>query len=122
MKRLLWLAFAVTVMGSTAGCVLDNTYGRCVTSADCTDPLDDCWLVQLGPAGTSGRFCSYQCGTDLDCESNFGFGGACYSLEDTNQLCYQRCVDDFDCYSSNVCVEVIRTTGGVDFVCVPNTR
>jgi hypothetical protein len=119
MKRFLWLAFAVTVMGSVSGCVIDDTYTRCSGSADCVDG-DDCWLVQLGPAGTSGRFCSYTCTSDLNCESNFGFSGACYSLEGTNQLCYQRCVLDSDCYVSSVCVEVISTAGGIDFVCVPD--
>lgn len=119
MKRLLWLAFAVAVMGSAAGCAAP-TYGRCSTSSDCADPLDQCWSVSLGPAGTSGRFCSYTCTSDAQCEPNFGFSGACYSLEGTNFLCYQRCVFDSDCYGSSVCVGVARTTGGLDFVCVPN--
>lgn len=119
MKRFLWLAFAVTVMGSTAGCVIDDTYTVCNTSADCVDG-DTCWLVQLGPAATSGQFCSYTCGSDFDCESNLGFSGACYSLEGTNFLCYQRCEFDSDCYLSSLCVQVLSTTGGIDFVCVPN--
>jgi hypothetical protein len=120
MKKLLGLAFVVAVMGSAAGCVVDDTYTSCSSSSDCRDSGDQCWLVQLGPAGTSGQFCSTQCTTDDSCEKNLGFSGACYSLEGTNFLCYQRCVVDSDCYLSSVCVEVARTDGGLDYVCAPN--
>lgn len=119
MKKLFWVALAVGVMGS-AGCTLDNTYGICSSNADCNDGRDTCFGVNIGPAGTSGNFCSRGCSSDNDCESNYGYSGACYSLESTTYLCYQRCTVDSDCYSSSVCISVLLSTGGTDYVCVPD--
>lgn len=78
-----WMALALLAVGCgdsrpsngmmDAG-TMDDTYTVCNTSADCADG-DECWLVQLAPAGTSGQFCSYTCASDLDCESSLGFSG-----------------------------------------------
>lgn len=99
---------------------VDTTYARCSGSPDCTDAADQCYVVTIGVAGTAGRFCSRSCGSDAECESSQGFDGACYSLEGTSFLCYQRCAFDSDCPLSSVCIEVVRATGGRDFVCVPD--
>lgn len=120
MKKLFWVALVVGVMGSAAGCSLDNTYATCSSDASCNDTFDQCFAVTVGPASTSGQFCSRTCASDSDCESNFGYSGACYSVEGTTQLCYQRCTVNADCYGSSVCIELSLTTGGSDYICVPN--
>jgi len=125
MRKLLWVALAAGVMGlSTAGCTLDNTYASCFDTSDCNDLDDQCFGLTLPSAGTTGDFCTRQCVGDADCESNFGFSGACYSFEagaDPTFLCHQRCVVDSDCYSTSVCIEVTDGSGFViDTVCVPD--
>jgi hypothetical protein len=125
MRKLVWILFATLGFGTLAsGCVIDNTYASCFDGADC-DVGDDCYQVTVtdtsGSLVSDGNFCSYGCSTDASCESNFGFVGRCYSLPpDLTQLCYQSCDFDADCYLSSVCVEVTRTDGFVDFICLPD--
>lgn len=119
MRKLLWFSFAVAVMGSTAGCVIDDTYASCIDTDSCSDRDDVCIALTVPAAGTSGRFCSHGCTSHFDCESNFGFDGACYDVEGAGFLCYQTCEFDSDCYSSSVCVE-ISVGGALDFICLPN--
>jgi hypothetical protein len=125
MRKLLWVALAVGAMGlSTAGCTLDDTYASCFDTEDCNDLDDQCFGLDLPSAGTSGNFCTRQCVDDLDCESNFGFGGVCYSFEagpSPTFLCHQQCDFNSDCYSSSVCIDVTDSSGFViDRVCVPD--
>lgn len=119
MRKLLWISLAVLAMGVTTGCS-DNTYGFCVDTLDCSDTADLCFDVAIGPAGTRGNFCSRECTSDFQCDSSFGFEGACYSLERTGALCYQTCFDNFDCYSSSVCIDVVLPGGALDSICVPD--
>ncbi len=120
MKKLFWVALAVVVMGSAAGCTLDYTYAYCSTDDSCNDSRDSCFGVTVGPAATSGQFCSRTCVSDADCESNYGFPGACYNIESTTHLCYQTCTFDSDCYGSSVCIQLTLPSGATDYVCVPN--
>lgn len=120
MRKLLWISFAAFVMGSTAGCVIDDTYSVCSDTSDCSDLDDQCVQLSIPAAGTFGNFCTHSCSGDFDCERNFGFDGACYNVEGAGPLCYQTCVDDLDCYSSSVCIELALTTGGFDYICVPD--
>ena len=117
MKKLLWIALAALAMGSTvAGCTIDDTYTSCFDSSDCA--TDTCYQITTG--ATSGSMCTYTCSAG-GCESNLGFNGECYAIgADPTFLCYQQCTFDSDCYSSSVCLEVIRTDGGSDFICVPD--
>jgi hypothetical protein len=121
MRKLLWMAFALTAaLALSAGCTLDNTYAFCVDSDDCNDTRDTCFLVDIPSANTYGRFCSRQCSSHGQCEFNFGFEGACYSLDGAASICYQTCDFDYDCYSSSICLEVLRTDGLFDYLCVPD--
>ena len=102
-------------------CVVDSTYEACATVADCTDPFDDCWEVDLPEEGTFGSFCTNECLTDADCQPSGAWGGVCYAIEaDPIFLCYQQCDFDADCFVGNVCVEVAIAADVVDFICVPN--
>lgn len=120
MRKLLWISFALVVMGSTAGCTIDDTYAICGDTSDCSDLDDQCILLTVPAAGTQGQFCTHSCSSDLDCESNFGFPGACYNVESAGFLCYQTCDFDSDCYSSSVCVEINLGGGVIDFICLPD--
>lgn len=121
MKKLLWVALAVGVFGlGASGCTLDDTYASCFDTADCNDLDDQCWGLDIPSSGTSGNFCSRECLDDLDCESNFGFSGACYAFDGATFLCHQRCDFDSDCYSTSLCIEVVDEDGFSDFVCVPD--
>ena len=120
MRKLLWISFALVVMGSTAGCVVDDTYAFCVDDNDCSDLDDQCIFLDV-PGVTSGSFCTHGCSGDFDCESNFGFAGACYDVQGSGvPLCYQTCFDDLDCYSSSVCIEALLPGGVSDFICLPD--
>lgn len=102
-------------------CVPDDTYRACDVTADCLDPIDQCWEVDLPAEGTFGNFCSNECGADVDCQPANGFGGVCYAIEaDPIFLCYQQCDFDSDCYLGSVCVEVDLGGGVFDLICAPN--
>lgn len=125
MRKLLWISLAVLAMGvTTAGCTVDDTYGFCNSTADCNDLDDECLYVEVyddaGFPVSAGNFCSHGCFDDFDCESAFGFAGACYNVDRTEPLCYQTCFDNLDCYSSSVCRELAVRGGAIDFVCLPD--
>jgi hypothetical protein len=120
MRTFLWVAVGALVLASAPGCSRDNTYATCFTTADCNDRFDECWEVILPAAATAGRFCSRACFDDFDCESNFGYAGVCYSLDDAIPLCYQQCVFHSDCWAGNICIELVVAGGFADFVCVPD--
>ncbi len=103
----------------TDGCPEGLTYSFCAMDSDCS-ATDGCYAVIVGPASTNGQFCSHTCTADSDCPSSPGFTGGCYNIESTTELCYQRCDFDSDCPRSSVCIQITLTTGGTDFVCVPN--
>jgi hypothetical protein len=127
MKKPLWISLVMIALGATVGgCTLDDTYATCFEDADCNDLDDLCYeltLVDLGGAVvTDGASCTHGCSSDLDCESNFGFAGACYAVGGPGfpQLCYQTCEFDEDCYSRNRCIEAVLPGGFFDFICVPD--
>lgn len=121
MRKLLWFSLAVVVMGSTAGCVIDDTYASCFDTSDYSDVDDQCIEVIVPAAATAGRFCTHGCSGDFDCEDNFGFSGACYDVERSGvPLCFQRCEIHADCYSTSVCIQVALGGGLIDFICLPD--
>ncbi len=121
MRKLLWISFALVVMGSTAGCVIDDTYSYCFDSSDCSDLDDQCVRLTVPAAATDGQYCTHSCAGDFDCESNFGFAGACYDVEFSGVfLCFQTCDFTSDCYSSSVCQQIDLGGGVIDFICLPN--
>ena len=102
-------------------CVADDTYRGCNDTADCLDPLDLCWEVDIPESGTFGRFCSNECASDVDCQPANAFGGVCYAIAaDPTFLCYQQCDFDSDCFLGSVCIEVDLGGGLLDLICVPN--
>lgn len=106
--------------GCPDGAPADDTYSFCADTTDCADLDDQCVLLTVPAAGTSGTQCTHGCSSDLDCESSFGFPGACYDVEAAGFLCYQTCDFDSDCYSSSVCVEIALGGGTIDFICLPD--
>jgi hypothetical protein len=122
MRTLLSASLVVVAMGMVSGCQVDDTYAVCNVTADCNDADDTCFGIDISGV-SSGNFCSHQCVDDFDCESAFGFAGACYLLgrrSDDVPLCFQTCREDFDCYASSICVEAVLPSGFSDFICVPD--
>ena len=97
-----------------------DTYSSCFDDLDCNDARDQCVGLDIGGAATSGSYCTRTCSSDATCERQFGFPGACYSLESATPLCFQTCDFDADCWSRNVCIEVDLGGGTFDLICVPN--
>lgn len=114
--RLGW-CFAICAL-ALSGCYIDgdSTYAGCDYDGDCNGG-DSCWTVST--SFSSGGFCSYQCSSDAQCESAFGFRGHCYQLDGVYSICYQTCDYDRDCYTSSVCAE-INLGSTYDLVCVPD--
>lgn len=120
MRTLLSISLAVLALSTVAGCTTDDTYAFCNVTPDCGDPDDTCFGVDIRGV-SSGSFCSHPCVDDFDCESSFGFAGACYELGGSGvPLCFQTCFEDFDCHASSICVEAVIPGGFVDFICVPD--
>lgn len=106
--------------GCSATCLLESTaYLTCIDDLDCASP-DTCWDVIIPAEATDGSVCTATCTDDLDCEDANTFTGACYSLESTAAVCYQRCDMTSDCYIDNVCISVTLPGGVLDGVCVPD--
>ena len=102
-------------------CVADNTYSACTTTANCSDPVDECFEVDLPAEATIGNFCSNVCAADAECDAVPPWSGVCYAIEaDPTFLCYQQCEFDSDCFAGSVCVEVSLDPTLVDFICVPD--
>lgn len=100
-------------------CEVDDTYEFCFDELDC-DVGDQCFRVTTG--ASDGSMCSYVCGSSAECESSFGFAGSCLALlGDGVSICYQQCIDDFDCAGTNVCLDAVDAFGAfVDRVCFPD--
>lgn len=113
------VAVTIAALVAASGCTNtpNDTYAGCKT--DCINIDDACFDVTIASAGTSGGMCSRNCDVDADCESNFGFSGACYQIESVKRICYQRCTTDTDCYTTSVCVRLTLSSGANDYVCVP---
>ncbi len=111
---------ALIAVSAVGGCYgrPNDTYAPCTTF--CNNKQDECIPVAIAAVDTSGSFCSRACTKDDDCQSRFGFSGACYAIEKTARICYQHCTADSDCYTTSVCVRLTLTSGGSDYVCVPN--
>lgn len=116
--RLLWVALAVLTMGVVSGCGVD-TYGNCWDSSDCAVSGDRCYeLTLFDSAGfvlTDGATCTYGCDFDSDCQSRYGFPGAC-----RGGLCYQICDFNSDCSFDQFCIDVRLDSGIRDFICAPD--
>jgi hypothetical protein len=112
-------AFALS--GCTVETVASDTYESCFDSSDCISG-DTCFVIDLGD-GRRDSHCSHACSSDAQCPSTNGLQGACYELfGDPSRIttCFQRCVDDLDCFNLGfVCTTA--TMGGVatDAICVP---
>lgn len=96
------------------------SYDACVDSSECLEAEDQCFMVTIPAASTSGNFCSRACSSDVDCPSSAGGDGACYDVESAGFLCYQQCEFDSDCFPASVCIELTLPGDVTDFVCVPS--
>jgi hypothetical protein len=117
------------------GCTPDALYTYCTADAQCGsrtyDLGDDREIevflvcieatVEVAPGDTTvGNLCTLDCRDDAECDSFIGLAdGACVRWSgDALAYCYQRCVDQSDCYPSSRCADVQRD-GRPLRVCVP---
>lgn len=119
MRQLKWVAsffglFALAAMAP--GCVVDPTYTSCFDSNDC-EVGEECFEISTSVSG--GTFCSNECTSDFDCESNLGFAGSCMNPDGVGGICFQECVFDADCFSTSVCIEFTDADGFFNTVCLP---
>ncbi|MGE0786717.1 MAG: hypothetical protein AB7S26_13680 [Sandaracinaceae bacterium] len=116
MKHFVWFALGIGFVIS--GCAVDPTYTRCTSSADC-EVAEDCF--EITTSVSSGRFCSNDCTSDLNCEANLGFNGSCMDPDGMGGICFQECVFDSDCFSSSRCVEFTEAVGTfTNTICMPD--
>ncbi|MGF1468159.1 MAG: hypothetical protein ACFCGT_18725 [Sandaracinaceae bacterium] len=100
---------------------LSTLYTACAETAQCDVP-EACFEIETD--FSVGRFCSLDCVDDFDCPSTTDLGAFCIrAAGDINpDICYQRCFDDLDCFSSSICVDLIDDEHGAMLpVCVPDT-
>lgn len=143
MKKLLWIASSLVAMSVMlsgckvvgAACVDDfdcfsdeycatdgycydrRDYEDCIDGLDCVD--QQCIEVTT-TAGTNGAFCTFGCVDDTSCRANNGFAGACFSpTAGDDFICFQTCTLDGDCEFGSGCIEVTRTDGFLDYICIP---
>ena len=101
------------------GCTSDPVgfvYDPCFDSNDCEALADACFSVTTPNTGVTDSFCSVDCDTDRDCPFDTrGVIGACLQVEDGLPICYERCVDDFDCPTGFGCFPTTEN----DPICLP---
>jgi len=91
----------------------------------CSDPGcgmagDSCFDIVVRAEATDGAMCTNSCASNSECASANGFAGACYSLEGSLAVCYQRCDRNSDCNTSTTCVSTTLPGGTLDGICVPD--
>jgi hypothetical protein len=75
----------------------------------------------IDSGATRGSLCTTTCTDNVDCPSRLAFAGVCLAVgSDPLLRCYVECSADADCPVGNVCNEIALTTGGSDFVCLPD--
>lgn len=119
MRKLFWVGLLIGAPLCASGCIVDPTYDFCFNDLDC-GAGDLCERVTT--TRTDGRMCTSPCDSHAQCEPNFGFDGFCLDIIDldpVNGTCFQGCRDDFDCFSSSLCVELIDDSGTAFDVCTP---
>lgn len=122
MTRSLFLGLSVLVLGAFgSGCRVDAaTYDECIDSSDCQGG-DTCTRVITSVS--DGRMCTHSCESNANCGGPAGLGGSCYMIfgdpNPDNFVCYQRCVNDFDCFSGSRCFDATMEGAVTDAVCFP---
>ena len=91
----------------------------------CSDPGcgmagDSCFDIVVRAEATDGAMCTNSCASNSECASANGFAGACYSLEGSLAVCYQRCDRNSDCNTNTTCVSTTLPGGTLDGICVPD--
>jgi hypothetical protein len=88
-------------------------YEPCAFSDECPG-FSECWdiAVDYGDEIVIDAMCTEQCSFDDEC----AFDGKCTVVTGAGPLCYERCIDDFDCWDGFACVEV---DDDLDPVCIP---
>lgn len=116
MSKLCWFVFAVSVLG-VGGCVVDPTYTYCASSSEC-EVGETCFEIRT--SDTAGAFCSEECTTDGQCETNLGFGSSCMNVDGLGGICFQECEFDSDCFSTSGCWDWTDADGFRNWVCLPD--
>ena len=124
---------ACTAFGDAAGSAIISETSESVTSSGdgplsyeaCSDPGcgmagDSCFDIVVRAEATDGAMCTNSCASNSECASANGFAGACYSLEGSLAVCYQRCDRNSDCNTSTTCVSTTLPGGTLDGICVPD--
>ncbi len=120
-----WMTTALLVSASIfgTGCVVSSradTYDECIDSSDCRAG-DTCTRVITSIS--DGRMCTHSCASSVNCGGPAGLGGSCYMIfgdpDPSAFICYQRCFDDFDCFSGSRCFDATMGGAATDSVCFP---
>ena len=109
MNRLGWIALGCALLG-VSGCVIDPTYTYCASGGDC-EAQEQCF--EVATTRTNGAFCSEECASYLQCETNLGFPGVCMEVDRWGGICFQQCDFDSDCFGTSVCDEFAAPPGNV---------